>query len=333
MKIEIVAAESLGVRSLCCAVSTRERKILIDPGIALGYMRFRLLPHPLQVAVDERIQKKIIHAWATATDIVITHFHGDHVPLINANPYQLNLAKVASLNPHAVIWAKSSQLSPTEAKRSSTFSIALTNDIIGAEGKSDGGLRFSQPVPHGKPEVLEKVIMARIEEDLTFVHASDIQLLNEEAISQIVSWRPDIVLASGPPLYLHKLSGIDLEKAWHNALILSKNTATLILDHHLLRSLDGAEWLDHLDSKVPNKVICGAGFMGKPRMLLEAQRPQLYEEMQVPGDWHEYYAQGKARTDRYVDQAQDLFTKRSVDQDRGTLVVGPLFQEFLRKGK
>jgi predicted metallo-beta-lactamase superfamily hydrolase len=101
MDIEIVGAESLGVRGLCCVVNTRGRKILIDPGVALGYTRFRLLPHPIQVAVDERIQRRIIHEWATATDIVISHFHGDHVPLANANPYQLDIDKVASLNPDA----------------------------------------------------------------------------------------------------------------------------------------------------------------------------------------------------------------------------------------
>jgi len=39
MKIEIIGAESLGVRGLCCFVSVAEQKILIDPGIALGFLR------------------------------------------------------------------------------------------------------------------------------------------------------------------------------------------------------------------------------------------------------------------------------------------------------
>ncbi len=60
MKIEILGAESLGVRSLCCFVQTENQKILIDPGIALGYIRYKFPPHPLQVAVDEKIQKKIM---------------------------------------------------------------------------------------------------------------------------------------------------------------------------------------------------------------------------------------------------------------------------------
>lgn len=54
MAIEIVSSESMGVRGLCCYVTIPGRRILIDPGIALGYMRHQLLPHPFQVAVDER---------------------------------------------------------------------------------------------------------------------------------------------------------------------------------------------------------------------------------------------------------------------------------------
>ena len=39
MTLEIIATESLGVRGMCCLVTTGERRILIDPGLALGYLR------------------------------------------------------------------------------------------------------------------------------------------------------------------------------------------------------------------------------------------------------------------------------------------------------
>ena len=68
MEIEILAAESLGVRGLCCYVKTKTKKILIDPGIALGYSRYNHLPHPFQIAVDEKIRKRIIVKWSEATD-------------------------------------------------------------------------------------------------------------------------------------------------------------------------------------------------------------------------------------------------------------------------
>ncbi len=60
MKIKILGAESLGVRSLCVFVTTDNKKILIDPGIALGYKRFGLLPHPFQVAIGYNIRENII---------------------------------------------------------------------------------------------------------------------------------------------------------------------------------------------------------------------------------------------------------------------------------
>ena len=308
MKIEILGTESLGVRGLCCFVETGNKKILIDPGIALGYTRYKLFPHPFQVAVDERIQKKIIEAWSEATDIVISHFHGDHIPLLNANPYQLNVEKVVGLNPGVKIWAKLSQLSPTEEKRAVPLSLFLDKDLISAEGKNEEMLSFSRPVPHGVSEHnLEKVIMTRIEGDCIFVHASDIQLLNNEAVSKIVSWGPDVVLASGPPLYLCRLSNDQIKKAWKNAIRLSQKFDTLILDHHLMRSYDGVKWLERLSDETNKKIMCGADFMKKPRMLLEAQRKDLYEKMHVPEGWHEAYAAGKVNTDYYWNLAKKCY--------------------------
>ena len=308
MKIEILATESLGVRGLCCLVTTKSQQVLIDPGIALGYTRYELLPHPLQIAVDERIQDKIVEAWSEATDIVISHFHGDHTPLADANPYQLNIQRIVGLNPHAKIWAKLSHLSPIESKRLDSISPLLPNSVLSAPEKTHGVLQFSKPVPHGRDyNNLETVVMTRIEEECVFVHASDIQLLNDEAISQIISWDPDIVLASGPPLYLFKLSKDQMEKAWHNAVKLSQKVATLILDHHLLRSRMGETWLQDLSSKTQNKIMCGADFMEKPRMLLEARRKELYKQMPVPEGWHEAYAHGKVKTDYYWNRTKEQY--------------------------
>jgi len=43
MQIEILGCESFGARSLACVIKTDERKILIDPGVALARLRFGLL--------------------------------------------------------------------------------------------------------------------------------------------------------------------------------------------------------------------------------------------------------------------------------------------------
>jgi len=297
MQIEIIGAESLGVRGLCCLVEAGARKILIDPGIALGFVRNGLKPHPAQVAVDEAIREHIKKAWQMATDIVFSHFHGDHVPLVDANPYQLSVSEVAGLNPGVRIWAKAPEdLSPKELNRSSALKAWL--DAKWHEGHlGRGSFIFSVPVPHGeKTEAGEKVIMTRIADHTVFVHASDIQLLDDETVDLILEWEPDILLAGGPPLYLKRLSFQQRTKAWNNALRLANSVPTLVLDHHLLRNKEGIEWLCRLSLKSGRKVVCAADFMAKPRLLLEAERKALYDEMPVPRDWHQAYGEGKTTT-------------------------------------
>ena len=310
MNIEIIGTESLGVRGLCCFVKTKKQRILIDPGIALGYNRYGLLPHPFQVAVDERIQKKIIRRWSEATDIVISHFHGDHIPLADANPYQFSSKKIIGLNPDVRMWTKNrSHLHPIEEKRVESLSTILNNDLTSAGGTRQGVVTFSMPVFHGgKHNNPQTVMMTRVKEDRVFVHTSDIQLLDDEAISQILDWEPDIVLADGPPLYMpNKLSKKQTEQAWCNAKQLSREVDTLILDHHLMRSYTGVKWLKRLSSETGNKVICGADFMNAPRMLLEARRKSLYRDMPVPAGWHDAYGEGKVSTDHYWNLAKRIY--------------------------
>ena len=301
MEIEIIGTESLGVRGLCCFIKAKKRRILIDPGVALGYLRHRLLPHPLQVAVGEEIKKTIIDRWKDTTDIVISHFHGDHVPLKDANPYQLNIKKLIGSNPNVRIWTKDpSHLSNIELKRYNDISIMLNNKIISADGKNNDILTFSKPVPHGEKKSSQTVIMTRIcDDDLVFVHTSDIQLLNDEAVKKIIEWKADIVFVGGPPLYLsNRLSKYQVRMAWKRAKFLSENVNILILDHHLMRDYNGVKWIKRL-SQDGKKVLCGADFMKKPRRLLEAKREKLYEQMPVPDNWHDLYSKGLVTTKKY----------------------------------
>ena len=301
MRVEIIGAESLGIRGLCCFVKTRDRNILIDPGVALGYVRYKLPPHPIQIAIDESVQKRIMAVWSEATDIVISHFHGDHVPLADANPYQLDITRLIGLNPDPRIWTKDpSALSPTEANRATSLASILHVDLISAEGKRDGPMTFSGPVPHGEAgNGLDTVIMTRIEDGEVFVHAPDIQLLDDDTVSEIIDWKPDIVLAGGPPIYLFRLSKDQITRAWHNAERLCQAIDRVILDHHLMRSHEGIEWLNRLSSKAGKPVMCAADFMHKRRLLLEADRECLYEKMPVPNGWHEDYARGRVSVGNY----------------------------------
>jgi predicted metallo-beta-lactamase superfamily hydrolase len=304
MSLEIIGAESMGVRSLCCLLTCKDHRIVIDPGVSLGYMRHGLLPHPVQIAEGRRVREKIIGALKDATDVVFSHFHGDHVPLIDANPYQLSIKSLPPGFHELRCWSKSDgDLSPKMNKRFRDLSKLLGSNLKTAEGRSEGRLSFSRAVPHGELNSdLGTVMMTRIEMDSSvFVHASDIQLLDAPTVDRVIDWQPDIVLAAGPPLYLEKLSKTERDSAWDNALRLASNIDTVILDHHLMRSVEGAVWLDELSVAVGKKVYCAADFMGRPRQLLEAQRNKLYEKMPVPAGWHDSYTRGLVNTEEYFD--------------------------------
>jgi len=306
MRIELIGTESLGVRGLSCVVEVQNRKIVIDPGLALGYRRHGFFPHPAQVAVGEQVRRRIVAELGDATDVVMSHFHGDHVPLPNANAYQLSALRVAPLCQTCRIWAKGPEgLSIPMQHRRASLAGALGRELPNAEGRSDGPLSFSSGVPHGEPHThLGTVMMTRIEDETAvFVHASDIQLLDGQAVSCILDWHPDIALVGGPPLYLCEFMAKKRRRtAWENAQKLARHLETVILDHHLLRCKEGLSWLDHLSSQSGGRVICAADFMGRRRRLLEAQRVELYEEMPVPDGWHEAYARGDADVRQYRSQ-------------------------------
>ena len=308
MWIKILGAESLGVRGLCCIVETKGRKVVIDPGVALGYRRHGLLPHPVQVAASERVKDAIEKALEDATDVVISHYHGEHYPMVNANPYQLSADRVAELLRHPRLWAKGTQdLSTTQVYRAQALTQKIKRVLPVSEGLSDGCLSFSPPIPHGERGRSGTVMMTRVEEgNEVFVHASDIQMLNDEAIEQILVWHPTVVLASGPPIYLPSLTSEKREGALHRTLKLAGEVDTLILDHHLMRSKEGERWLDwvsslhgSLDPGLHHRVICAADFMGLTRNLLEAERVLWYKRMPVPEWWHEAYARGEVDTKAY----------------------------------
>lgn len=56
--------------------------------------------------------------------------------------------------------------------------------------------------------------------------------------------------------------------------------------------------------------------MNKPRMLLEAQRKHLYEQMPVPEGWHEDYSKGKVNTDYYWNLAKKRYNIMGFDYEK-----------------
>jgi len=304
MRIEILGAESLGVRGLCCLIELKHRKILIDPGIALGWSRHGLLPHPFQVALGAGVREKIIRALRGADDVIISHFDGDHCPLQDPNPYQLGLDTVVNSLTRCRIWTRGPEKSsPVQRKRRNDLAVAIGRELKSAEGLKTECLEFSPPVPHGKRHGGENLLMMSLvrEGEESFVHASDIQLLEDNALDIILGWQPDVVLVSGPPLYHYSGPAFDglWKKAFQNAQRLSASVGTLIIDHHLLRSDAGRDWLKVLKQSCKNEVCCAAEYMDRQAVFLETWREELYKRLPVDQAWHDMYRQGRVEFTPY----------------------------------
>jgi hypothetical protein len=305
--IKILAAESLGVRSLCCLIEKEEQKILIDPGISLGYNRHGLLPHPIQIAVDEIIRAKIIEELKSATDLVFSHFHGDHIPFKNANVYQIKLNQVKKHLKDINIWSKSAEDESHKFQERAWDLKFNSNHFTEAEAQTIDDLIFSEPVFHGeKDSFLGQVMMTKIKlKNKYFVHASDIQFLYTPTIKKLIMLQPDIVIASGPPLYLSHIDQKIAAEAAENILLLSSKVETLIIDHHLLRAEAGLRYLRELNNKSKNQIISAADFMGLKPCLLEARREELYDKFPVAADWHQQYEASLVDTKDYLLKARE----------------------------
>lgn len=264
---------------MACVVETVRRRILIDPGVALAPRRFGLPPHKIELKRAMLVREAILSEFGGATDIVITHFHGDHAPLAEPDESQISLKEFINRLGAARLWIKSRKGSTSlMEKRYLDFVRFLGERAVDADNRNEGDIAFSFPVAHGQ-RGRGTVIMVRVEDGgEVFVHGSDVQLLDSEASAVIFAWKPDVVFIDGPPVYLATLTYSERSQARENGRRLVQEVEEVIIDHHLLRSKEGLGWLRELTREGKGKVLCGAEKMGLEVNLLEAQRRELYRE-------------------------------------------------------
>ncbi|MEM4499789.1 MAG: hypothetical protein QXD62_00340 [Candidatus Woesearchaeota archaeon] len=277
MKIDILSSDSFSVRSMATLVKTKEFSILIDPGIALGIGRYGLDPTPLEIKAFENGRLKIIKAAKEVENFAITHFHFDHMPFFNdAEFYKI------FQNKRVFIKNFEKNINFSQKKRGYVCNKILSNltkEIIMADSKRFDNLEFSKPVWHGnKNSKLGYVLMTAIYDQKTFVHGSDIQMLNEDALQELVRFDPDIVFMSGPPTYLKKIDFSFCEK-FMNELVNKTRVKTAIIDHHLLRDMNYQEFFEKFKN-IGVKILTAAEFIGKENLLLEARRKDFFQKNQ-----------------------------------------------------
>lgn len=304
-----LAFESFGIRSMATLVETDDLKLVIDPGSALG-PRFNLNPHEREYVALARSRRAIIDAARGAEVLTISHYHFDHyVPSFQDWLWIWSSQELAAeLYTGKLILTKDirANINPRQRKRGYMFhklNAELAREIRVADGQTfEFGrtrLEFSKPVYHGpKGSALGYVLMLTIRTPgCCVLHAPDVQgPMYDEPLELILKQKPDLVLMGGPPTYLagFKVESEELATAQRNLAELAKRVPLLVVDHHLLRSLDYPLYLQPVvNAAGKNRVLTAAEFVGERPSLLEARRKELHKLEPVGREWYERLERGE----------------------------------------
>ncbi len=291
--MHILGTESLGVRGLSCYVEIDGHNILIDLGVALEYTRWGLHPHPLQAVVGDIVRSEIAKFWRIADYVVFTYMHGDHIPIYNANPFQLDLyvldhngeKKIIAPSPHILNTKEKTML---EKIREIYREKLITIRWRAAE-------RVQSKIYGSYPHSLSHsgVYAVYIDSDLSVLHLSDTGLLVEGIICLVRNIRPDIVVTDGPPIYryMHDKGMVNdlMARARQNLERMISYADKVIIDHHINRCDEGYHWINSVRREY-SCIMTAAEYMGEKPLMLESLRTTLYGLLPEDNYWfREHY--------------------------------------------
>lgn len=295
IQIVPLAAESLGVRSMCTFMQTHDVKVLLDAGVSLGPNRFGFPPHPREYEALRECRKKIAETAEKADVITISHYHFDHhTPSYTDWHLNWSSEEVArQIYEGKLVLAKSYRERVNFSQRRRGWVFARTGGKYAerleyVDGKlfefGDTKIRFSEPVFHGPGDSqLGWLIMATIEhENERVIFASDVQgPMHTPTLEIILEQNPDFVIIGGPPAYLSGLVKPEhIQTGMQNLEKLVQTVPNTILEHHLLREenwRESSQAIFDIASKKEHSVITAAEFLNKDNNLLESRRKLLFE--------------------------------------------------------
>ncbi|MBC7112517.1 MAG: MBL fold metallo-hydrolase [Candidatus Methanomethyliales bacterium] len=284
MDVELLAFDSMGVRSMCTFVDTGDLRVIIDPGVSLAPRRFGLPPHRLELEMLERLAK-IITEKATISDvIIITHYHYDHHDLGDIIPLEIYDKKVV------LIKDPKSNINRSQGDFRAPLFLGIIKEkaqkVEVADGRSfqigKTKIEFSKAVFHGSSSLLGYVIEVMVEADGDrIIHTSDVQgPIYEDQMEFLLNKKPRLIIVDGPMVYMlgYRYSYENLESSMRNlSKLLEGGVEELIIDHHFLRDKRYSQYMKSLEEAFPGAKICTAAeYMGKEVELLEARRRELY---------------------------------------------------------
>ncbi|MCS4542148.1 MAG: MBL fold metallo-hydrolase [Euryarchaeota archaeon] len=292
MRIVPVAFDSFGTRSMSTFVETKDCKIMIDPGVSLAPLRYKLEPHPIEFQrMDEHWNE--IKKFANKADVlIVTHYHYDHH---DPNEPEVYKDKITFLK------HPTEKINLSQKGRAAYFLEqikGLPKKLEYSDGKEfsfgNTKIKFSQPVYHGTNPRLGFVVEVLVDDgNYKFIHTSDIEgpSIKDQA-DFILQNKPNLVILDGPLGYMlgYRYSYTSLNISVENMvkIIQSCPLEALVVDHHFLRDLKWKERIAKVfeaANKKKVKVLTAAEFANKPIEMLEAHRKELYQEypeMEMP---------------------------------------------------
>jgi predicted metallo-beta-lactamase superfamily hydrolase len=292
IKVTPIAFESLGVRSMCTYIETRNIRMLIDPGASLGF-RYGKMPHPLEYRSLMETKRRMYEIAEKVDTIIITHYHTDHYTPLKMTDYLWTWTTPSeaeklyegkrviikdyknniNLNQRRRGWIFWKLLSKIECK------VEIADDKIIVDG--DTNIIISKPVPHGEENSkLGYVVMVEVEEaNERVLFASDIQGPQTKSLTDwIISLNPNLVILSGPPTYMpNALKNVN--ETINNIAKIKMKIKHTIMDHHILRDKNWKEYFNEVKGKAKNNNIIetAAEYLGVEVNALECIRDELYE--------------------------------------------------------
>ena len=289
--VKIVAADSLGVRSLATYVNLCGYKIFLDPGASLAPRRYGLPPHELEKNRLQELLNDIKDKLQESDLVVISHYHYDHY--LKDFPELFKDKELFVKDPTRNINRSQKIRAWKFLKKSGLWEKTKINVADGRSFTIDGVLRvdFSEAVWHGDIGTkVGKVIMTRIVcKNTSIIFTSDVQgPVDPRALETLNSWkdpRPSLLILCGPPTYFSgfKVPEEAIVKGLKGVENVIKNVRpeVLILDHHIIRDIEYTNYVNNfkeLGSLYDVKVLTGAEFMGRDPEPLEAWRKQLWKQ-------------------------------------------------------
>lgn len=285
MEITFLAADSFGTRSMAAYIETKDCKILIDPGVALGPSRYNKPPHAREINRLEEHWEKIKRYAKKADVLIVTHYHYDH-----HNPEEPEIYK----NKAVFLKHPLENINKSQKVRAAFFLDKLKGFPKTLEysdrkeftfGKTK--IKFSPAVFHGTNQLLGFVTEVLVDDGKQkFIHTSDVEgpAVKEQA-KFILENNPDIAYLDGPLSYMlgFRYSYENLNKSIQNLIEIFKKTKikTLVIDHHFLRDIHWQERMKKAfdyakEHKI--KMITAAEYNGMEIDMLEANRTKLWKE-------------------------------------------------------